>query len=118
MADLIDRYFDTLEEAPLPPLLSKFDGVIRFDIAADSDIGYWTVSIRCGGVKLSMGEFPADCVFRTDRELFNRILGREESLIASFLRGDLTIQGDLHIMFLIERLLPASEDWASASRGG
>ena len=108
LADPIDEFFDSLGRQR-HPLLLKVDATVRFDLVSQERTDHRTVEMRGGSVIVTWGRGAADCIARTDRLIFARIVCGEETLIAPLLRGALTVEGDLEVLFLAGRLLSAHE---------
>lgn len=108
LADPIDEFFETLGRQR-HPLLLKVDATVRFDLVSEERTDHRTVEMRNGSVVVSWHRGAADCIVRTDRSIFGRIVAGEETLIAPLLRGALTVEGDLEVLFLAGRLLSARD---------
>ena len=102
------RYFEEISRHHYE-VLEKVNGTVRFDIADGERTDRWTLVVQQGDIRVSGGGQEADCIIRLDRALFDRLATGEESAIASLLRGGLTVEGDLRLLFLMGRLLPGPQ---------
>ncbi|SCG57080.1 SCP-2 sterol transfer family protein [Micromonospora echinaurantiaca] len=99
------EYFEAIRRHPHQPLLSNFKGTLRFEIESGDRVDKWRIEIRYGAVAISTDELEADSIIRSSRTLFNEIATGQENILASLLRGALTVEGDLQAVFLAGRLL-------------
>jgi putative sterol carrier protein len=87
-------------------LLEKVQGSLRFDLEHDQQTEHWHLAISKGDVTVTREERPADCVVRTEQQLFDELAAGETNAIVSLLRNRLTVEGNLRLLILFERLLP------------
>jgi hypothetical protein len=109
MASPTEEFFDDLGQRKHEPLLEKVTGTIRFDLMWGACSEHWLLSILNGDVSISQDMTEADCYVRADRELFDRLTGGEEYLMAALLRGVVALEGSLELVVLFERLLPGPQ---------
>jgi len=113
MTDPTAEFFAGLPSRGEEPLLERSSGVLRFDLSQAKKTDHWLVAIKKGRVSVSSGDDgPADCVVRTDKMLFDRIVQGEENAMAAILRGAMTIASggeprNLELLMLFDRLFPA-----------
>ncbi len=110
MASRTEEFFAELGRRGHEPLLAKASGTIRFEITQETGMEHWSVSISQGGVTVTRGDIEADTVLRVDRESFDRFASGQENLMAALLRGQLSVEGDLPLAVLFQRLLPGPQD--------
>ncbi|MEV1289948.1 SCP2 sterol-binding domain-containing protein [Micromonospora sp. NPDC049679] len=87
-------------------LLEKVQGSLRFDLEHDQQVDHWHLAISKGDVAVTQEERPADCVVRAEQALFDKMAAGETNTFASMLRNRLTVEGNLRLLVLFERLLP------------
>jgi predicted lipid carrier protein YhbT len=117
MADVTREFFDQLGGRAHQPLLENARGSLRFDLSNGRQTDHWLVTVTKGKVATSRERGEADCVIRADRALFDRIAGGEQNAMAALLRGAVTVEGDLELLRLFQRLVPgppSSRDRRSA----
>jgi putative sterol carrier protein len=107
MADATTRFFDALARRGHEPMLEKVRATVRFDLADDGRTERWLVSVDKGDVSVSRRNARADCVIRTDKELFQRLARGEVNAMAALLRGAIAVEGDPQLIVLFQRLLPS-----------
>jgi len=107
MADAITKFFDELVDEGHQPLLGKVHGTVRFDVAvSDGRVDHWLLSVDRGDVTITQDTAPTDCIMRTDRALFERLITGEENAIAATLRGAMVCSGNVELLFAIQRIFP------------
>jgi putative sterol carrier protein len=106
-ADPAAEFFAALASRGHDPRLRKASGSIRFDIVNGKRRERWLVTLDKGEVGVSRRNTRADAVLTADRTLFNRLASGQTNVVAAVLRGDLTIEGDVNLLVLFRRLLPA-----------
>jgi putative sterol carrier protein len=107
MADAITKFFDELVDEGHQPLLGKVHGTVRFDVAvSDGRVDHWLVSVDRGDLTITQDTAPTDCIMRTDRALFERLITGEENAIAATLRGAIVCSGNVELLFAIQRIFP------------
>jgi predicted lipid carrier protein YhbT len=107
MADTIKEFFQELVDRGHQPLLAKVRGTVRFDlVGGDGAADNWLVTVDHGDLMISQDKAAADCTIRADKALFERLIQGEENAIASTLRGALVCNGDVELLFAIQRLFP------------
>jgi hypothetical protein len=117
MSDPTAEFFAGLPERGNEPLLERTSGVLRFDLTKGKTTEHWLVTITKGTMAVSREDGPADCVVRTDKQLFDGIAQGEVNAMAALLRGAITITGldhphELEVLMLFHRLFPGPPaDW-------
>jgi putative sterol carrier protein len=99
-------FFDQLARRGHEPLLQRASGTLRFDLQHGSETDHWLVAIDRGDLAVSRKKVRADCVVRTDRDLFESIAGGQVNVVAAYLRGVVAIEGDLELAVLFQRVFP------------
>jgi predicted lipid carrier protein YhbT len=107
MADTIKEFFQELVDRGHQPLLAKVRGTVRFDlVGGDGAADNWLVAVDHGDLTISQDKAAADCTIRADKALFERLIQGGENAIAATLRGALVCNGDVELLFAIQRLFP------------
>src|SRR4051812_11273313 len=99
MADTIKQFFDELVDQGHQPLLGKVHGAVRFDVSGGGGkVDHWLVTVDRGDVTIRQDTAAADCIMRTDRALFERLITGEENAIAATLRGAIVCSGNVELL--------------------
>lgn len=106
MAGSIADFFDQLSRREHHEWLERIAGTIRFDLVSAGGTEHWLLAISGGKIGVSHDERDADCIVRTNWDLFDRGIRGERNLTAAWLCGSLTVDGRLELFRSFERLLP------------
>ena len=112
MKDASAMFFEELGRRGHAPRLEKATGTVRFDLVRGKRIDRWLVAIKKGDVAVSHGNGAADTVFRTDREVFDRVVRGETNPLVEMLRGNATMEGKPELLVLFRHAFsgPSSDD--------
>ncbi len=107
MTDATAEFFGALGKRGHEPLLEKAKGTVKFELADGKRVDRWLLSVDNGDITVSRKASRADCTVRANKELFDGIAGGKVNATAAVLRGALTIDGDVELMVLLQRLFPS-----------
>jgi putative sterol carrier protein len=112
MAGRDSTFFEQLGRLTQGPWLRKIDATIRFDITEDGRTRHWMLAIRDGAVTVTSAYERADTVVRANRAAVERLSRGELRLIPAWLRNEITVEGHLLHVLILERMLeaPGHED--------
>jgi putative sterol carrier protein len=107
MSDTITRFLDELGGSQ-QPLLSHVSGTIRLDIDNGGGTRHWLVDVRQGAVEVTdaKASTKAEAAMHTHRSVFERLITGEANAVASTLRGQLAMEGDIALLVAFQRLMP------------
>jgi ubiquinone biosynthesis protein UbiJ len=108
--DATTRFFDELEAQGKVPILADRSGTIRFDVRSGDDIEHVAVGIQHGVVDITTAGDRADAVVTLDDGLLAGLATGRENALATLLRGDLDVEGDLSLVMVFQRLFPGPQD--------
>jgi putative sterol carrier protein len=100
----VQGVFDRLAARGQSPGLRAATGTFEFDI----DDGKWFVKLDHGRPSLVQGDDHPDCVVSCSASDFVEIALGSQNMVTSFMRGDVTCQGDLAFALNFRRLLPVA----------
>ena len=89
------------------PLIKNVTGTIRFDLADGANTEHWLVTLKKGEVAVSNRNASADAVVRANRAVFDGIASGTKNAQAAFLRGAISVEGNMDLVVQFFRLLPA-----------
>jgi predicted lipid carrier protein YhbT len=107
IADGAARFFDSLGSRGHEPLLETMNGSLRFDVTDGIRTERWHVQVRSGDVTVRQEEAIADVVVRVDHDVLLTIISGQLDALAAFLRGELSIDGDVALFISFHRVFPA-----------
>jgi predicted lipid carrier protein YhbT len=85
------------------PLLKRVTGTVRVDLHDGDHVEHWYLTMADGEVAVSHRNLKADTVMRVDRSMFDDMVSGSLNATAALLRGDLTIDGDLGLVLVLQR---------------
>ena len=102
MADSTRQFFEELEGRVDPTRAAGLTNTYLFDIKG---AGQWTVDVDDGKVTVTEGAGPADTTIMATDENFMRLVRREQTPTAAYMRGRLKIKGDMGAALKLQKLL-------------
>ena len=106
MSDAVVEFFRELGRRGHEPLLAKVTGRVRFDLVDSGRTDRWLVAVDKGDTEVSHRDGQAECTIRAERALFERLCRGEENAMAAMLRGALICNGDVELLYAIQRIFP------------
>lgn len=105
MADPTTEFFEGLMRRGHDARVEKVDGTLGFDLVGDGCRNCWFVEVRRGDILVSREPRQVQCVLHSTLALFNKIVTGEDNAVAALLRGAVTADGDLRLLFQFQRLM-------------
>ncbi|WP_433530078.1 SCP2 sterol-binding domain-containing protein [Micromonospora sp. CA-263727] len=103
MTEATEQFFATLPARAPAILRAPVDGTLRIDLSDGQRTVHWLVRMRPGAAEVSQGPEPADAIWYSGEDLFDRLVtGRAQALAALF-RNESTYTGNV-VLFLAFRL--------------
>lgn len=107
MSSPTDEFFAGLGRRGHEPLLERIDQTVRVDLREDGYTDHWRLMVHHGDLRVTREHGDADCVITTTRAVFDRIASGQTKPLPAWLRNQITIEGRLYPLLVLERLLPA-----------
>jgi putative sterol carrier protein len=98
------------------PSLANATGTVRFDVVDGRRTERWFVTVTKGALDVSRRNVGADAVVRGPRPLFERLVRGKANATAAFLRGALTLEGNVGLLVLVQRLFKRPSGARAKSR--
>jgi putative sterol carrier protein len=117
LTDSVSTFFDDLARRGHVDLLEKAEGTLRIELADGKKSEHRLIEFEKGNISVSRRNARGDCAFRTDRALFAKIVRGEANAVTAVLRGDAAAEGDLELLFLLQRVFPAAPRPREPRRG-
>ena len=86
------------------PLLAKGRGSLRFDIVDGEQTEQWFLTISKGDVAVSRDGADPTGTIRASRQVFESLTRGESNAMASALRGETAIEGDVELVLMFSRI--------------
>ena len=109
-------FFEGLQNRGYEPILKGESGTMRFDVSRGSRLERWYITVTDGKVTVSHGRGRADTEMTADGKLFDRIAEGKANAMTAQLRGDLVVEGDLHLLMVFQRLFPGPPRSSTGNR--
>lgn len=116
MGEATTRFFEELDRVGHDDRLEKASGAVRIDLNEGPHTDHWLIVVDRGDVRVTRDVLEADTVLGTSPDMFEEIAAGRDQVIASLLRGDVTVTGDLRFVLQLERCFPGPPD-ARGPRG-
>jgi hypothetical protein len=113
-----EEFFADLARRGHDPRLHQATGTVRIELAHKDRTDQRLVELAGGDVTISPCDGERDgsagdeagCVVRCSGPLFDDIVRGRANALAAMLRGDLTAEGDLQLLYQFQRVLPGPPD--------
>jgi putative sterol carrier protein len=106
MTDATAEFFGALAERGHVPMLESAKGTVRFELADGKRVDRWHLVVDKGDLSVSRRNARAECTFRADKALFDRIADGEVNATAAVLRGAVVIEGNMELLVQLQKLFP------------
>lgn len=107
MTENAETYFHQLEASGYQPLLHRVTGTMLFDVTQDDGAHrVWRVVIDHGATHVQDGAGDADCVIAGSEDELRNILAGHDSFAAAFIRGAISVTGDIALAQNVHRFSP------------
>jgi hypothetical protein len=100
------EFFAGVSRRGYESLLERMDAVLRFELSGGGRTQRWMLHIRRGNLAVTQDAGDADCVITSSMRTFDRIAKGETKPLAAWLRNQIAVEGRLHPLIMLERLLP------------
>jgi putative sterol carrier protein len=112
-----EAFFAALGAKGRDPHLAHAAGTVRFEVTGGPHVERWSVVIDHGDVTVSRRRLRADAVVKIDRDAMDRLVTGRSNAMAAAVRGELTAEGDLALVLLLQRIFPAPPGQGLAATG-
>jgi hypothetical protein len=106
-----DTFLRGLAAGGPQPLLAHASGTLRFDLDRAGQVEHRYLTLGDGAVTVAPADADADtgadAVIRGAATTFDGMATGTVNAMAAVLRGELIVEGDLSLVFLLQRLFPS-----------
>lgn len=114
-ADAMVSFLLGLEKAGHQPLVAQVSGTIMLELTDSRPDDHWLIRMDRGNITVANRPGSADVVVRMSKALFtSAVLGRS-NLWTAVMRNDVSVEGDLHLLMIFQRLMPGPPNGANPS---
>jgi putative sterol carrier protein len=109
MSDATQDFFQRIDGREPDPRLGRVRGTVRFELADGDAVDTWTAVLDRGAVRVARDAERVDCVVRTERATFERMVGGELNPTVALLQGLVVAEGELDLLWYFQRLFRIGE---------
>jgi predicted lipid carrier protein YhbT len=91
---------------------------MRFDLTEDGQVICYLITVDAGKLTVSRERLDANTVVHAPRPVFDRIASGLQNGMVAVLRGVISVEGDLELVVLLQRLLPGPPGQQPRTRAG
>ncbi|MGW4497345.1 SCP2 sterol-binding domain-containing protein [Micromonospora sp. NPDC004336] len=106
MTEATERFFESLPARAPDVLHSPVSGTMQIDLARGNQTLHWVVRLAPGTIEVSRQRGPADAIWYTSEELFDRLVTGQAQAISSVLRNESSFSGDVGLLLAFRRFFP------------
>ncbi|MET8039778.1 SCP2 sterol-binding domain-containing protein [Micromonospora sp. NPDC005215] len=106
MTEATERFFEALPSRAPDILGGLADGTLQIDLGDDHQTEHWLVRMRPGSVQISRGRGPADAIWYSSADLFDRLIAGKAQAVAAVLRNESTFSGNVVLFLAFRRFFP------------
>ncbi|MEU5947126.1 SCP2 sterol-binding domain-containing protein [Micromonospora sp. NPDC047465] len=106
MTEATERFFESLPARAPQVLRSPVSGTMQIDLARGNQTAHWLVRLQPGAIDVSRNRGPADAIWYTSEELFDRLVTGRAQAISSVLRNESSFSGEVVLFLVFRRFFP------------
>ncbi|MEU9509068.1 SCP2 sterol-binding domain-containing protein [Micromonospora sp. NPDC048170] len=106
MTEATERFFESLPARAPGVLRSPVSGTMQIDLSHNNQTTHWLVHLSPGAIDVSRDRGPADAIWYTSEDLFDRLVTGRAQAISSVLRNESSFSGDVVLFLLFRRFFP------------
>ncbi|MFI9641710.1 SCP2 sterol-binding domain-containing protein [Micromonospora sp. NPDC051925] len=106
MHEATEQFFTALpERAPAIPHV-PVTGTLRIDLTNSDRTDHWLVHLGPGRVTVQRDRGPADAIWTSSADLFERMIRGQAHSLSAVLRNEATFSGNVALLLFFRTLLP------------
>ncbi|SCE82661.1 SCP-2 sterol transfer family protein [Micromonospora purpureochromogenes] len=106
MNEAIEEFFASLPARAPAVLRTPFTGTIQIELTTDNRTDHWLVQMSPGKVIVNRVRGPADAIWSSSADLFERLVTGRAEAISAVLRNESTFGGNSALILAFRRFLP------------
>ncbi|MEH0935964.1 SCP2 sterol-binding domain-containing protein [Micromonospora psammae] len=107
MADATEEFFASLPARAPAVLRGPVSGTLQIDLATGNRTDHWLVQLSPGEVIVTRARGPADAIWNSSADLFERLVTGRAQGISAVLRNETTYSGNVLLFLTFRRFFPA-----------
>ncbi|MGK5674816.1 SCP2 sterol-binding domain-containing protein [Micromonospora sp. URMC 106] len=110
MSEATERFFESLPARAPHVLRGPVNGTMQIDLARGNQTVHWVVRMQPGAIEVSRHRGPADAIWYTSEDLFDRLVTGRAQAISTVLRNESSFSGDVVLFLAFRRFFPEPPD--------
>lgn len=106
MGEAIERFFASLPARAPAVLHGPAIGTLQIDLTTGHRTEHWLVEMAPGSARVSRESRPADAVWTSSEDLFERLVTGRDQAIAAVFRNEATFSGNVVLFLAFRRFFP------------
>ncbi|MFI7603795.1 SCP2 sterol-binding domain-containing protein [Micromonospora sp. NPDC049366] len=106
MGEATERFFESLPARAPEVLRGLVSGTLQIDLDTGEQTDHWLVRMRPGAVEVSRNRGPADAIWYSSEDLFDRLVSGRAQGVAAVLRNESTFSGNVVLFLAFRRFFP------------
>ncbi|WP_446217143.1 SCP2 sterol-binding domain-containing protein [Micromonospora sp. IBHARD004] len=108
MGEATEQFFASLPARAPAVLRTPISGTLQIDLTTENRTDHWLVEMKPGSARVSHARGPADAVWSSSPDLFERLVTGRASSLAAVLRNESTYSGNVILFLAFRRFFPAA----------
>ncbi|MGC1213692.1 MAG: SCP2 sterol-binding domain-containing protein [Micromonospora sp.] len=106
MGEAIEQFFASLPARAPAVLHGPASGRLQIDLNTEDHTEHWLVELGPGRARVSRESLPADAIWNSSENLFERLVTGRAQAIAAMLRNETTFSGNVLLFLAFRRFFP------------
>ncbi|MGN9802004.1 SCP2 sterol-binding domain-containing protein [Micromonospora sp. L32] len=106
MDEAIEEFFASLPARAPAVLRTPVSGTIQIDLTTDNRTEHWLVQLSQGEVVVTRARGPADAIWNSSKDLFERLVTGRAQGVSAVLRNETTFSGNVLLFLIFRRFFP------------
>lgn len=106
VSEAIEQFFESLPDRALETLRALRSGTIQIALSDGHRTDHWLVRMRPGAIEVSHARGPADAIWYSSEDLFERLVTGRAQGLAAVLRNESAASGDITLFLVFQRFFP------------
>ncbi|MER7458903.1 SCP2 sterol-binding domain-containing protein [Micromonospora sp. NPDC126480] len=106
MTEATERFFESLPMQAPEILRGLVRGTLQIDLSLGNRTEHWRVRMEPGAIEVSRQRGPADAIWYSSEDLFDRLVTGQAQSISAVLRNECTFSGNVVLFLAFRRFFP------------
>lgn len=106
MNEATEEFFASLPARAPAVLRTPISGTIQIDLTTDNRTDHWLVQLSPGEIIVDRARGPADAIWNSSADLFERLVTGRAQGISAVLRNETTFSGNVELFLVFRRFFP------------